>query len=106
MLDFLAAAIDPDIKHHLSVITFLPLVGALFLAFINRKRERELKATAFFFSLITFIASLPVLFDFNVGAGYDKRLMETAEWIPVCERVFFQRNIILICSVSCIKSRV
>ncbi|GIK54080.1 MAG: NADH-quinone oxidoreductase subunit M [Planctomycetes bacterium] len=82
MLDFLAAAIDPDIKHHLSVITFLPLVGALFLAFINRKRERELKATAFFFSLITFIASLPVLFDFNVGAGYDKRLMETAEWIP------------------------
>ena len=82
MFEFLAAAIDPNIKHHLSVITFLPLVGAVFLAFINRKRERELKATAFFFSLITFVASLPVLFDFNVGTGFDKRLMETADWIP------------------------
>lgn len=82
MFQFLAAAIDPDIRHHLSVITFLPLLGAIFLAFINRKRERELKATAFFFSLITFIASLPILFEFNGGAGFDKRLMETFDWIP------------------------
>jgi NADH-quinone oxidoreductase subunit M len=80
-MDFLAAAFDPqNLKHHLSVITFLPLVGALFITFINGKRAREIKATAIFFSLITFVASLPILFEFKFGAHF--QMIESMEWIP------------------------
>src|SRR5690606_36579215 len=80
-MDFLAAAFDPqNLKHHLSVITFLPLVGALFITFINDKRAREIKATAIFFSLITFVASLPILFEFKYGAHF--QMVESMEWIP------------------------
>lgn len=80
-MDFLAAAFDPqNLKHHLSVITFLPLVGALFITFINGKRAREIKATAIFFSLITFVASLPILFEFKYGAHF--QMVESMEWIP------------------------
>ncbi|MCB9936094.1 MAG: NADH-quinone oxidoreductase subunit M [Planctomycetes bacterium] len=80
-MDFLAAAFDPqNLKHHLSVITFLPLVGALFVTFINGKRAREIKATAIFFSLITFVASLPILFEFKQGANF--QMVESVAWIP------------------------
>ncbi|MEZ5993066.1 MAG: NADH-quinone oxidoreductase subunit M [Planctomycetota bacterium] len=80
-MDFLAAAFDPqNLKHHLSVITFLPLVGALFITFINGKRSREIKATAIFFSLITFVASLPILFEFKLNSSF--QMVETTSWIP------------------------
>ena len=80
-MDFLSAAFDPqNLKHHLSVITFLPLIGALFVAFINGKRGREIKATAIFFSLITFVASLPILFEFKLNADF--QMVETTSWIP------------------------
>ncbi|MBK8206924.1 MAG: NADH-quinone oxidoreductase subunit M [Planctomycetes bacterium] len=80
-MDFLAAAFDPqNLKHHLSVITFLPLVGAMFIAFINSKRHREIKATSIFFSLITFVASLPILFEFKSNASF--QMVEKVDWIP------------------------
>jgi NADH-quinone oxidoreductase subunit M len=80
-MDFLAAAFDPqNLKHHLSVITFLPLVGAIFVAFINSKRGREIKAIAVFFSLITFVASMPILFEFQQNASF--QMVETMAWIP------------------------
>ncbi|MBZ0134786.1 MAG: NADH-quinone oxidoreductase subunit M [Planctomycetes bacterium] len=80
-MDFLSAAFDPqNLKHHLSVITFLPLIGALFVTFINGKRGREIKATAVFFSLITFVASLPILFEFKLNADF--QMVETTSWIP------------------------
>ncbi|MCC7509962.1 MAG: NADH-quinone oxidoreductase subunit M [Planctomycetes bacterium] len=80
-MDFLAAAFDPqNLKHHLSVITFLPLVGAIFIAFINGKRHREIKATSIFFSLITFVASLPILFEFKSNASF--QMVEKVDWIP------------------------
>lgn len=80
-MDFLAAAFDPqNLKHHLSVITFLPLVGAIFIAFINGKRHREIKATSIFFSLITFVASLPILFEFKSNASF--QMVEKMDWIP------------------------
>ena len=80
-MDFLAAAFDPqNLKHHLSVITFLPLLGALFITFINGKRAREIKATAIFFSLITFVASLPILFEFQLNSSF--QMVEGVDWIP------------------------
>lgn len=80
-MDFLSAAFDPqNLKHHLSVITFLPLIGAIFVAFINGKRGREIKAVAVFFALITFVASLPILFEFKLNADF--QMVETMSWIP------------------------
>ncbi len=79
-MDVFAAAFDPqNLKHHLSLITFLPLAGALFLVFINSKRSREIKATAIFFSLITFATSLPILFEFKSNANFQH--LERIPWI-------------------------
>ncbi|MHC4840755.1 MAG: hypothetical protein ACYTDT_07290, partial [Planctomycetota bacterium] len=70
-MDFLAAAIDPsNIQHHLTIITFLPLLGALMIAFVNKERAREIKALAIFFSIITFVASLPILFGFASNSNF------------------------------------
>ncbi|MCC6466349.1 MAG: NADH-quinone oxidoreductase subunit M [Planctomycetes bacterium] len=80
-MDFLAAAFDPqNLKHHLSVITFLPLVGAMFVIFMNSRRDREIKAVSVFFSLITFVASLPILFEFKADTSF--QMVEEASWIP------------------------
>jgi NADH-quinone oxidoreductase subunit M len=80
-MEFLAAAFDTvNIKHHLSLITFLPLFGALVLMFFNSRRVNEIKAVAVFFSLITFVASLPVLFEFQLNANY--QMVEKMDWIP------------------------
>ncbi len=80
-MDFLAAAFDlQNLKHHLSLITFLPLVGAGLIAFMHGKREKEIRATAVFFSLITFLASLPILFEFKLGSDF--QFVENVEWIP------------------------
>lgn len=80
-MDFLAAAFDPqNIKHHLSVITFLPLIGALFVTFVNGKRTKEIKAIAVFFTLITFVASMPILFEFKLNSEF--QMIEKVDWIP------------------------
>ncbi|MDC1142719.1 NADH-quinone oxidoreductase subunit M [Planctomycetota bacterium] len=79
-MDFLAAAIDTsNIQHHLTVITFLPLIGALLIAFVNKDRAREIKALAVFFSIITFVASLPILFGFASNASF--QMVEHSPWI-------------------------
>ncbi|MBX3475148.1 MAG: NADH-quinone oxidoreductase subunit M [Planctomycetes bacterium] len=80
-MDFLLAAFDPDnLKHHLSVITFLPVVGAICVAFMNGRRHREIKAVSIFFSLITFVASLPILWEFKHNTTF--QMVEEAAWIP------------------------
>jgi NADH-quinone oxidoreductase subunit M len=80
-MEFLAAALDlTNLKHHLSLITFLPLAGAVLIGFVNSKRSAEIKAIAVFFSLVTFMASLPVLFEFKLNAGY--QMVERMAWIP------------------------
>ncbi|MCF6227240.1 MAG: NADH-quinone oxidoreductase subunit M [Planctomycetes bacterium] len=79
-MNFLAAAIDTsNIQHHLTVITFLPLIGALMIAFVNKDRAREIKALAIFFSVITFVASLPILFGFVSNAEF--QMVEDTVWI-------------------------
>lgn len=79
-MNFLAAAIDTsNIQHHLTVITFLPLIGALMIAFVNKDRAREIKALAVFFSVITFVASLPILFGFTANSSF--QMTEHHEWI-------------------------
>ena len=80
-MDFLLAAFEPgNLSHHLSAITFLPLFGAVLIAFMSGKRHREIRAVAIFISLITFVASLPLLWEFKLSPAF--QYVERAEWIP------------------------
>ena len=70
----------------LSLLTFLPLVGVFFLAFIIRGDqefvERNAKHTALFVSLFVFILSLMLLFEFDKSdAGF--QFVESYEWISL-----------------------
>ncbi len=65
----------------LTLITFLPLVGAILLLFLGREQLKALRNLAFLSSLATFVVSL------WVPAWYDKgtpalQFVERAGWIP------------------------
>jgi NADH-quinone oxidoreductase subunit M len=67
----------------LTVIVFLPVVGALALGFINRDNEDALKRTALVVTVLTFLASIAVVatFDFG-GTPYNTYQFEVNEtWI-------------------------
>jgi NADH-quinone oxidoreductase subunit M len=64
----------------LSLITFLPLIGALLIALLPRTASGLLRWAALGFSLVTFILSLLVLFGFN-GAQAGYQFVEFAPWI-------------------------
>lgn len=49
----------------LTIITFLPLAGAFILLFINRVFANTIKAVAFAISLLNFLLSLYIYFNFN-----------------------------------------
>src|SRR5262245_483517 len=71
-------------EHLLSVITFLPLVGALVLllpAFGRRERENAVRLVANGFGILGFLVSLPLWFRFDrEAAGF--QFVERASWIP------------------------
>ena len=72
----------------LTLITFLPLVGALLLLFVGREQLKALRNLAFVFSLATFAVSL------WVPAWYDKstpalQFVERASWIPSIGAQYF-----------------
>jgi NADH-quinone oxidoreductase subunit M len=65
----------------LSVVTFLPLLGALIIAFIPRDNLPAIRWAALITALATFGVSLMLLAVFESGAaGF--QLMEQADWIP------------------------
>jgi NADH-quinone oxidoreductase subunit M len=65
----------------LSLVTFLPLLGALVIAFIPRERLVAIRAAALLTALGTFGVSLLLLTQFQAGAaGF--QMTEIAEWIP------------------------
>jgi NADH-quinone oxidoreductase subunit M len=65
----------------LSIILWLPLVGAIVIAFFPRSAEGAVKGAALFFSLATFLASLLILMSFQPGeAGF--QMVERYDWIP------------------------
>ncbi len=68
----------------LSLTTFLPLVGALFILAIRGEAQvvaRNARNVALLTSLATFVVSLFILANFN-GASADFQLKETAVWLP------------------------
>jgi NADH-quinone oxidoreductase subunit M len=67
----------------LTLIVFLPLVGALLLGFIPKENESALKTTGLVATVLTFVASLVLIgqFDFAVGT-YNLYQFEVSEtWI-------------------------
>ena len=65
----------------LDVVIFLPLAGAIGLALLPTERVQVFRTAALVITGLTFLASLPVLFDFDASAaGF--QATTTAEWIP------------------------
>ena len=65
----------------LTVLTFLPAVGALIMLLFMRKRENAYKATALVTALVTFALSLYMLTQFKTGTA-DFQFVENYLWIP------------------------
>ncbi len=72
----------------LSLITFLPLVGAVLLLCIGREQIRSLRNLAFLTSLATFVVSLPLPFSYNQTTPA-VQFVERASWIPSIGVTYF-----------------
>lgn len=64
----------------LSMLTFSPLFGVLFLALIPAERLDVARRVAFFISAFTFALSLKVLASYQIGAGMQR--VELRPWYP------------------------
>ncbi|MGH8629292.1 MAG: complex I subunit 4 family protein, partial [Burkholderiales bacterium] len=72
----------------LSVLVFLPVVGALALALVNRRRESAIRWIGFTASLAALVASLLVFARFVPGeAGL--QFAERASWVPSLGITYF-----------------
>jgi NADH-quinone oxidoreductase subunit M len=64
----------------LSLVTFLPLLGAVLMIFIPKEKASLHRYFALTFALVTFIASLAIYFHFD-GATAEPQLVEKAGWL-------------------------
>jgi NADH-quinone oxidoreductase subunit M len=64
----------------LSIITFIPLAGALLLIFINKDKENLLRTIALILTLVTFVISLSLYFNFE-NQNPDAQFVEKSSWI-------------------------
>ncbi|MGZ6029567.1 MAG: complex I subunit 4 family protein, partial [Myxococcaceae bacterium] len=67
--------------HLLSLVTFLPLLGAVLVALLPRGEGGQHKGVAFLFSLGTFLLSIPLWTGFRPG-GARYAFEQRAEWAP------------------------
>ena len=71
----------------LSVITFLPLAGALVIAIIPRANLGAIRGTALLFSLAAWVVSLWLVVGYlpgrETGAGMAFQYVEQLDWIPL-----------------------
>lgn len=64
----------------LSIVTFLPLAGAVLLIFIDKDKSKLLRSIAFAIALINFVISLNLYFNFNAQTP-DPQFVEEGAWI-------------------------
>ena len=64
----------------LSIVTFLPLAGALLFVFISRDKENLLRYLALIIAIATFIVSLFLYFNFNAQTP-EPQFVEKGAWI-------------------------
>ncbi|MCA9319448.1 MAG: NADH-quinone oxidoreductase subunit M [Planctomycetes bacterium] len=66
----------------LSLVIFLPLIGALGLLAIPRTQEKTIKLAAFAVTMVTFLLSLPLWFGYEAEGEQLFQLANLATWIP------------------------
>jgi NADH-quinone oxidoreductase subunit M len=64
----------------LTVLIFLPIVGAIVLLFIDKDKHPALRNVALTFAVIEFVLSLPLFFLFDSGT-HQMQFQEMAPWI-------------------------
>ena len=65
----------------LSLVTFIPLIGAIVIAFIPSDRLRAIRWAAFITAMLAWVASLAILAGFDINAaGF--QFKEQADWVP------------------------
>jgi NADH-quinone oxidoreductase subunit M len=73
----------------LSVLIFLPVVGAIILALMPGDREESLKRTALGVSLVEFLLSVWMLYQFRAGTDDQYQFVERLNWIPQLQIQYF-----------------
>ncbi len=69
-------------SHLLSILIFLPLVGAVALLLVPREQSKTLQAVATIVTGLVFLLSLPLFFLKGFRESGDFFLRETLDWIP------------------------
>src|SRR5213593_216437 len=67
----------------ISIATFLPLVGALVIAFTPRERDRLVRSLGVLITAAALIAGVVMAMGFDYGAGHGLQFEVNARWIPV-----------------------
>ena len=65
----------------LSLVTFLPLIGAMVVLFINREKVSLIRVATLFFSVLDFLFSLLLYFYFQSDTP-SMQFVEKAPWVP------------------------
>ena len=75
-------------NHYLSIVLFLPLVGAAVLLVVSKENENAIRWIANVVAFLGFVVSIPLWFWYNPGiAGF--QFVEQAPWIPSIGAQYF-----------------
>ena len=66
--------------HLLTIVIFLPVLGALLVALLPKSEGAQHKGAAFIFSLLTFFASIPLWTGFHTKGSW--AFEQKNEWAP------------------------
>jgi NADH-quinone oxidoreductase subunit M len=64
----------------LTIATFLPLFGAIWLLFVNGEKQEKIKRIALVIAIGDFIISLPLFFKFKLNTS-EFQFVENIPWI-------------------------
>ncbi len=70
------------IDHQLTVLTFLPLAGAVMIAFLRREAAASIRGVALVVSLFTFVLAIKIFSDFSPNQP-GMQFIEHSPWISV-----------------------
>ncbi|MFQ5924384.1 MAG: NuoM family protein [Dehalococcoidia bacterium] len=73
---------------YLSIIVFLPVIGAIAIALLPRAEPRRIKLTAALFTLLAFVLSAALFFMFDRSVA-GPQFVEKALWIPAIDVHYF-----------------
>lgn len=68
-------------KGILSAIIFTPLIGALIIGFIPRTKDKAIKWVSLLFTVIPFVLSLIVFFNYDINSATKLQFVEKLPWI-------------------------